>query len=190
MTTNHDLTQLPSEWLDALTLTPGVVHSLTEYDPVLAITVTRTRDSIREVLATVRSTEGNVTHPVTLSSPTIRMRDGVYPERYADRLLTEKLGISTEFTLGRMTTWQGESVVGSCDGRPVVERLTMINTHLELDVEFPVSTDSYSWIGFVPEDEYLKIVMTRDASPLGLEETPVVYGLCTLSTVRTLEATR
>ncbi|TCC56519.1 hypothetical protein E0H73_33120 [Kribbella pittospori] len=86
-------------------------------------------------------------------------------------------------------------MIGIDRGKKVTEALTMVNAHVSVPagVEiFPRSTSSYSWIGFVSEERHALAVERRDASLLGVSfegETPIVYGLCTLSTASMLKAT-
>lgn len=211
---DHDLKRVPREWLDALELTAGSTESVATYAPVLALTITRGDDGSRQVLGCVRSPEENRTHPGVLSSPTVRIR-GVedfsalrsgpvadvpaWMTAHVDQLLGGKLAADSEMTAGLkpdfVQVWQAHSVIGSADGQPVTEPLTMINVHLSVPagVEiFPRSTDSYSWIGFVNEDRHARAVERRDAELLDVSfggETPIVYGLCTLSTANMLKAT-
>jgi hypothetical protein len=116
-----------------------------------------------------------------------------------DQLLGGKLAADSEMTAGLkpdfVQVWQAHSVIGIADGQPVTEPLTMINAHISVPagVEiFPRRTASYSWIGFVDEERHAEAVARRDAEVLGADfggETPIVYGLCTLSTAAMLKAT-
>ncbi|MFG1818396.1 hypothetical protein ACGFIF_31850 [Kribbella sp. NPDC049174] len=212
---DHDLRRVPRAWLDALELTAGSAEPVATYAPVLALTVTREAEGSRQVLACVRSPQENRTHPGVLSSPTVRVRgvedlsglptgratEGVpaWLGAHVDQLLGGKLAAASELTAGLapdfVQVWQAHSVIGIAGGRPVTEALTMINAHISVPagVEvFPATTASYSWIGFVDEERHARAVERRDAELLGVSfgaETPLVYGLCTLSTAAMLKAT-
>jgi hypothetical protein len=211
----YDLKRLPRQWLDDLKLTPGSAEPLSAFEPVLALTITREADGVRQVLACVRDAAENRTHPGVLSSPTVRLRgvtdiSALVPGKVADdlpvwltthidRLVEEKLSAASEFkdllVADHVQVWQAHSVIGIADGQPVTEPLTMINVHLTVPGDgqpFPEQTVSYSWIGFVPESHHAKVVESRDASILDVSfdgETPLVYGLCTHSTAEMLETT-
>jgi hypothetical protein len=212
---DHDLRRVPREWLDALVLTAGSTEPVATYAPVLALTITREDDGARQVLGCVRSSEENRTHPGVLSSPTVRIRGvedfsglqagpvlgdvPVWLSAHVDQLLGGKLAADSVVTAGLkpdfVQVWQAHSVIGIEDGQPVTEPLTMINVHISVPagVElFPQSTTSYSWIGFVTEERHALAVAQRDAELLDVSfggETPIVYGLCTLSTANMLKAT-
>lgn len=213
---DHDLERVPREWLDALELTAGSAEPVAIYAPVLALTITRETEGSREVLGCVRAPGENRTHPGVLSSPTVRIRavedfSGLPAGRvtgddvpawltaHVDQLLGGKLAADSGLTAGLavdfVQVWQAHSVIGIADGQPVTEPLTMINAHISVPAGadiFPSSTTSYSWIGFVAEDRHALAVERRDAELLGVDfggETPIVYGLCTLSTASMLKAT-
>ena len=214
-TIDHDLRRVPREWLDALELTPGSTEPVATYMPVLALTITREDIGSRQVLGCVRSPEENRTHPGVLSSPTVRVRGvedfsglqsgpvvGDVPAwltAHVDQLLGGKLAADSGVTAGlkpdSVQVWQAHSVIGIADGQPITEPLTMINVHVSVPagVEiFPHRTPSYSWIGFVDEERHALAVERRDAEVLGADfggQTPVVYGLCTLSTAAMLKVT-
>jgi hypothetical protein len=211
----YDLKRLPRQWLDDLKLTPGSTEPLSAFEPVLALTITREADGVRQVLACVRDASENRTHPGVLSSPTVRLRgvtdisdlapgavSGKLPSwltAHIHRLVDEKLSAASEFknsfAADHVQVWQAHSVIGIADGQPVTEPLTMINVHLTVPADgqpFPEQTTSYSWIGFVPEKYHAKVVESRDASILDETfngELPLVYGLCTHSTAAMLETT-
>lgn len=193
MTTDYDLRNVPRDWLDALKIVPSEFEP--GYTPVLATTITRQTDRGRQVLATVRSTLGNRTHPGVLSVPTIRIR-GTEPLAWmswcVDRLLATKLESTTPAPKPSWySVWQGESVIGQRGGKPVTEKLAMINVHLPLNRPFRSSTHDYSWIGYVDEDKFIAATGARDAGLLGVDwggDVPLMYGMCTLSTAATLEA--
>jgi len=213
-TIDHDLRRVPREWLDALELMPGSDEPVATYMPVLALTITREDGGSRQVLGCVRSPEENRTHPGVLSSPTVRIHGvqdfsslptgsvGDVPAwltAHVDQLLGGKLAADSQMTAGLkpdyVQIWQAHSVIGIADGQRVTEPLTMINVHLSVPAAaeiFPRHTPSYSWIGFVDEERHAMAVERRDAEVLGVDfggETPLVYGLCTLSTKAMLKAT-
>ncbi|MEV5966184.1 hypothetical protein AB0L70_30730 [Kribbella sp. NPDC051952] len=212
---DHDLRRVPREWLDALELAAGSTEPVATYAPVLALTISREDEGSRQVLGCVRSPEENRTHPGVLSSPTVRIRGvedfsglktgpvvgevPVWLSAHVDQLLGGKLAADSVVTAGLtpdfVQVWQAHSVIGIEDGQPVTEPLTMINVHISVPagVElFPHRTTSYSWIGFVSEERHALAVAQRDAELLNVSfggETPIVYGLCTLSTANMLKAT-
>ena len=200
MTAVNDLSVMPREWLDALEMQPGHSLSMKEYKPVVAVTFTQEplRGFGGEVLLTVRHPVTNLTHPNALSVPTRRTGTPELDRQHwldgqAEALVREKLNWRIAGArVQNLMTWQGESVIRQQDGEPVTERLTMINLYVPLAsaTRIPWRTNEYSWAGFVPEKDAEEIIETRDASRLGLTSEPVVYGLCTQSTLRMLRETR
>lgn len=186
---DYDLSHVPTEWL-TLNLTPGTPQPLSLYRPVLALTITRDD----QVLVCVRRPKTNPVHPNVLSAPTIRiggigyaaMLDGI------DRLLETKLDTKMSKYLApeRAVTWQGLSLVGAEGYQPVTYPLTMVNAHIETTLDFPESTDAYSWIGWVQREAFIKAVESRDITAMGVDfgTDPVLYGLCTHSTSAMLKS--
>lgn len=193
---DYDLRNVPPDWLDALKITPGEFEP--GYTPVVALTITRQRRGHeREVLVTVRS-DKNITHPGVLSVPTIKVRGTdalAWLPWCTNKLLTAKLCSNpSTYQPGWYSVWQGEPVIGTrqIEGAKVAitEKLSMINVHLPLGRDFPASTPDYSWIGYVDESKFLEATGARDATLLDVDlgtVTPVMYGMCVLSTAATLE---
>ena len=185
---DYDLSHVPTEWL-TLNLTPGTPHPLSLYRPVLALTITRDD----QVLVCVRDPETNPVHPNVLSAPTKRFEWSAYGLAMRD-LLIEKLGLvmhgTRYLTIEKTMTWQGHSLIGTLDGQPVTYPLTMVNAHIETTLDFPGSTDAYSWIGWVQQEAFIKAVESRDPTAMGVDfgTNPVLYGLCTRSTSAMLKS--
>lgn len=117
-----------------------------------------------------------------------------------EALMARKLGKAdalerheVEFGVEAMLAVQGESLIGSFEGRDVVERLTMFNVQVRwqaghhLDERRTASYDPLLWIS---EGKFGEMVRTRDVGVLdaGLDAIDVcVRGLCVESAVRSLE---
>lgn len=189
---DYDLSHVPTEWL-TLNLTPGTPQPLSLYRPVLALTITRDD----QVLVCVRDPKTNPVHPNVLSAPTIRTH-GISTTSIvngAEELLYWKLGLTEDQAWSllpdpRWMTWQGHSLIGTLNNQPVTYPLTMVNAHIETTLDFPESTDAYSWIGWVRREAFIKAVESRDITAMGVDfgTDPVLYGLCTHSTSAMLKS--
>ena len=182
---DYDLSNVPTDWL-TLNLTPGTPHPLSLYRPVLALTITRDD----QVLVCVRDPKTNPVHPNVLSAPTMRLKRVRVTKPVAERLIASKLGVQSDVKLGWNMVWQGHSLIGALDGQPVTFPLTMVNAHIETTLDFPETTDAYSWIGWVQQEAFIKAVESRDPTAMGVDfgSDPVLYGLCTHSTSAMLKS--
>jgi hypothetical protein len=138
----------------------AVTEPLTDYRPVLALTLIRHVGGRTEVLVGARTEAANRTHPNVVSVPTLRVpvavaagwtgaltgaldeATGAGLRREVDNLLARKLGVADALELGRiglrehvLRGWQGTSVIGDedgPDGEPRTEDLTMFNACVEV----------------------------------------------------------
>jgi hypothetical protein len=194
----------------------AATEPLSEYAPVLALTVLRKYETHSEILTGVRTEAANATHANVISVPTQRVpvllaerwlaeldRGAALADdlmREVEHLLARKLGLADALELGTVTldiravgVWQGTSVIGEDEDGPVTEELTMFNACVEVTAGadlFPAETASYQPLVWAPTTDFLKMVQSREAGALnvGLDEIMVcVYGLCLESSVRTLD---
>jgi hypothetical protein len=209
------LERLPASVLRATTINEGVSAPLTEFEPVLALSLTRNGGA--EVLVAVRDPAAHLTHPDVLSSPTVRLH-GVTDRQIGElphgrttpagvpdwllaritSLMTSKLGgsLPIDRDMVRATSkWQGRSVIGSdWSGAPVTEALTIVNTYVclpdHLAGAVPSATGAYRTIRWLSRADYRRLMQSGDPDGCGLkfgQPTPVVYGLCNLTTSAVLD---
>jgi hypothetical protein len=191
----------------------SVTASLSDYPPVLALTLVRRAARGRyEVLAGVRTPAANRTHPNVVSVPTLRVPGPVAQQWLADagrddvtrevvNLMARKLGVADGLELDRIAirchrldAWQGTSVNGEDENGPVTEDITMFNACVEVVAgadRFPERTASYDPLVWAPVDAFLRMVRTRQVSLLSPDLDELMYcayGLCLQTTERMLAA--
>jgi hypothetical protein len=152
---------LPKPWGGSMLLT-GLHRSLSDFQPVLALTILRRSAGCTQILVGVRDPDTNQTHQNVTSVPTrrlsvplarewrrhLRRGDGGSGDAYAglrnevSSLLGYKVGLADQlergtvnFHLGTVRASQGVSVIGeAAGGAPVTENLTMFNAEVVLEI--------------------------------------------------------
>jgi hypothetical protein len=117
-----------------------------------------------------------------------------------EALMARKLGKANalerhevEFGIEAMLAVQGASLIGSIEGRDLVEHLTMFNVQVRWNAGHHLDerrTAAYDPLLWVSERKFGEMVRTRDVGVLdaGLDAIDVcVRGLCVESAVRSLE---
>ena len=143
-------------------LIEGMRSPLTDYRPVMALTLTRDGHDGREVLIGIRSVCANATHQDVVSVPTKRIECAMLATKWCQAsgashpgvtfesdpllrlsvkyLLSLKLGLAdalesrmVEFSFIGMRAWQGVSLIDCKNGVDITEHLTMINVAMHVE---------------------------------------------------------